>query len=71
MSQQLDVSFWISQQLDVSGTQHTSPYDLFLGNKPAYSHFHTLRPPLKADCIPAVVATLGYFQRHSQQRHIL
>jgi hypothetical protein len=77
MPQQLDVavggchSFWMSQQLDASGTLHTSPDDLFLANQPAYSHFHTLRPPLKADCIPAIVVTLGYFQRHSQRRHIL
>ena len=77
MSQQLDVtasgchSFWMSQQLDSSGTLHTSPDDLFLVNQRAYSHFHILRPPLKADCIPSIVVTLGYFQRHSQRRHIL
>jgi len=61
----------MSQQLDSSGTLHTSPDDLFLVNQRAYSHFHILRPPLKADCIPSIVVTLGYFQRHSQRRHIL
>jgi hypothetical protein len=62
----------MSQQPDASGTLHTSPDDLFLANQPVYSHFHALRPPLKADCIPSIVVTLGgYFQRHSQRRHIL
>jgi hypothetical protein len=65
-------SFWMSRQLDASATLHTSPDDLFLANQPAaYSHFHTLRAPLKANCILAIVVTLGYFQRHSQRRHIL
>jgi hypothetical protein len=86
MSQQLDVTVgefygrWMSQLLDVTGGGCYSSWILwapctrfemmFPVNVPAYSPFDTVRPPLKADCIPAIVVTLGYFQRHSQGRHI-
>jgi hypothetical protein len=70
MSQLLDATGGGCHSSRILWAHYTRFQMMFPVSVPAYLHFDTVRPPLKVDCIPDIVVTLSYFQRHSQGRHI-